>query len=62
MKPNAELSMVIDLMTEFASLTGLSTPGKPPRRYLWTNAFAVCNFLQLYCQTQQEQYKNLAHR
>lgn len=60
MKPHAELSMVIDLMTEFATLTGLSPLGKTPRRYLWTDAFAVCNFLQLYCQTQQEQYKKLA--
>ena len=34
-------------MDEFASATGL-TGLAPPRRYLWTDAFAVCNFLGLY--------------
>ena len=34
------------LMEEFAEATGLS--GKAtPRLYLWTDAFAVCNFLGL---------------
>jgi hypothetical protein len=31
-------------MTEFADQTGLSQAGTVPRRYLWTDAFAVCNF------------------
>jgi len=35
-------------MTEFARLTGLSPASSAPRRYLWTDAFAVCNFLGLY--------------
>jgi hypothetical protein len=47
-------------MTEFANLTGLSAAGKVPRRYLWTEAFAVCNFLGLYRQTGEEEYKHLA--
>ena len=47
-------------MSEFADLTGLLSDSKVPRRYLWTDAFAVCNFLGLYCQTQDEQYKKLA--
>jgi hypothetical protein len=34
------------LMRAFAERTGL-TSGKPPDRYLWTDAFAVCNFLGL---------------
>lgn len=34
------------LMSEFGDATGL-TSNKPPRRYLWTDAFAVCNFLGL---------------
>ena len=34
-------------MDEFAVVTGL-TGTAPPRRYLWTDAFAVCNFLGLY--------------
>lgn len=37
------------LMEEFARVTGLEGEG-PPRRYLWTDAFAVCNFLGLYRQ------------
>jgi hypothetical protein len=34
------------LMREFAARTGLDG-SQPPRRYLWTDAFAVCNFLAL---------------
>jgi hypothetical protein len=35
-----------ELMTSFAARTGL-TGANPQRRYLWTDAFAVCNFLGL---------------
>jgi len=55
-------NIVRDLMLEFADLTGLSSDKTAPRRYLWTDAFAVCNFLELYRQTNDEQYKNLALR
>ena len=34
------------LMARFADRTGLAGD-RPPRRYLWTDAFAVCNFLGL---------------
>jgi len=34
------------LMEQFAALTGV-TGERPPRRYLWTDAFAACNFLAL---------------
>lgn len=39
-------------MAEFADRTGL-LPDSPhrPRRYLWTDAFAVCNYLALYQQS-----------
>ncbi len=47
-------------MIEFADLTGLLSHSKAQRRYLWTDAFAVCNFLGLYRQTGDEQYKDLA--
>jgi hypothetical protein len=47
-------------MMEFARGTGLSPALKSPRRYLWTDAFAVCNFLGLYHQTGEETYLNLA--
>ena len=36
-----------ELMRDFAQRTGPDAGG-PPRRYLWTDAFAVCNFLGLY--------------
>ncbi|HVV84041.1 MAG TPA: hypothetical protein VHE35_13290 [Kofleriaceae bacterium] len=35
-----------ELMARFAERTGLTSP-RPPRRYLWTDAFAVCNFVAL---------------
>ena len=48
------------IMNEFASKTGLSDLSKPSERYLWTDAFAVCNFLELYSQTKEEQYKEIS--
>jgi hypothetical protein len=54
------LSTVKEIMTAFARGTGLSPAGEHPRRYLWTDAFAVCNFLELYRQTGDEKYKKLA--
>jgi hypothetical protein len=47
-------------MLEFADATGLSTAGKPTRRYLWTDAFAVCNFLGFYRETGDDKYLRLA--
>lgn len=46
-------------MLEFADDTGVSSE-KPPKRYLWTDAFAVCNFIQLYKHTEKHSYKQLA--
>jgi hypothetical protein len=40
------IAVATELMTGFAERTGL-TSGQPPRRYLWTDAFAVCNLLGL---------------
>ncbi|MBM4062653.1 MAG: hypothetical protein FJ265_16380 [Planctomycetes bacterium] len=34
-------------MDRFAARTGLTQPAAAPRRYLWTDAYAVCNFLEL---------------
>ena len=63
MEKYAPVFRVREIMTEFAYLTGLSPTGKvPPRRYLWTDAFAVCNFLELYRQTGDEKYQYLAVR
>jgi len=49
-------------MMEFSDLTGLSGSGKPPKRYLWTDAFAVCNYLELYRRTREEEFRDLALR
>jgi hypothetical protein len=49
------------LMDEFAEVTGLSG-GTPARRYLWTDAFAVCNFLGLHRQSGEGRYLDLALR
>jgi hypothetical protein len=47
-------------MMEFARETGLSPALGSPRRYLWTDAFGVCNFLGLYHQTGEGTYLDLA--
>lgn len=54
------LTLSRELMHEFTALTGLSPARPDPIRYLWTDAFAVCNFLALYQETKEEQYKKLA--
>jgi len=49
------------LMLSFAQRTGLDSD-RPPRRYLWTDAFAVCNYLGLARATGEQRYKELALR
>ena len=56
------LSVVEEIMLEFAKQTGLTDTRKDPRRYLWTDAFAVCNFLELHRQTGDNSYMDLALR
>jgi hypothetical protein len=56
------MSTVREIMMTFAELTGLSPASPIPRRYLWTDAFAVCNFLELHRQSRDEGYKDLALR
>ena len=55
----ANLTAAAEIMLDFSARTGLSSE-KPVRRYLWTDAFALCNFLTLYQATQEAQYKDLA--
>jgi hypothetical protein len=57
--PRAERA--VELMSRFAERTGL-TSDRPPRRYLWTDAFAVCNFLGLSRATGDGRYMELALR
>jgi hypothetical protein len=54
------LEMVKEIMMDFASLTGLEPVSESPKRYLWTDAFAVCNYLELFRQTGDKQYLDLA--
>jgi len=60
MAQNESQSTVREMMMEFARETGLSPARKSPRRYLWTDAFGMCNFLGLYHQAGEEAYLNLA--
>ena len=48
------------IMLEFADATGLSDKSREPRRYLWTDAFAVCNYLELYRETGEQTFLDLA--
>jgi len=53
------------IMHNFALATGLSPAShsevlREPRRYLWTDAFAVCNYLQFYRQSGEESFLQLA--
>jgi len=62
MEEALHIDTVKRLMDEFARGTGLEPVGETPRRYLWTDAFAVCNFLGLYARTGDEKYESLALR
>ncbi len=48
----SSLSTAREIMDTFA--------GAVSRRYLWTDAFAVCNYLGLYLETHDDRYKTLA--
>jgi len=48
------------IMIDFADSTGLSDMSREPRRYLWTDAFAVCNYLELYRQTGEQNFLQMA--
>ena len=54
------LDSVKEIMLDFASATGLEPVRSNPRRYLWTDAFAVCNYLELFRQTNDKTYLDLA--
>ena len=51
-------NLAAEIMKQFAHRTGIER-GKS-RRYLWTDAFAVCNFLELGRQTGDSRYEDLA--
>ena len=49
----------IELMLRFEERTGLRS-ARPQQRYLWTDAFAVCNFVGLARATGDGHYLGLA--
>jgi hypothetical protein len=55
-----DIAYVRDTMLAFAARTGLSDPRVAPRRYLWTDAHAVCNFISLYEALGERRYQDLA--
>lgn len=59
--PLARYRLARRLMDEFAVDTGLEG-GAPPRRYLWTDAFAVCNYLGLHRESGEGRDLDLALR
>jgi hypothetical protein len=60
MTPKHETATVARLMAAFARRTGLSPAVENPQRYLWTDAFAVCNFLELFERTIDQGHRRYA--
>jgi len=56
MRPGDDTAIAAQLMSAFASRTGLYPASENQQRYLWTDAFAVCNFLELFERTGDELY------
>jgi hypothetical protein len=61
MAAKANLTIAIERMSRFTDRTGL-TSGARARRYLWTDAFAVCNLLGFARLTGEERHVDLARR
>lgn len=60
MADTAAIAIACDLMARFARETGVTDAGGTVRRYLWTDAFAVCNFLELGRLTGEAGWQQLA--
>lgn len=60
MNRKSDVDSVKEIMLDFASITGLDPTLQNPKRYLWTDAFAVCNYLELYKQTKDKSFLTLA--
>lgn len=54
------LAEVRQIMEDYARLTGLTGGEGSSRRYLWTDAFAVCSYLELFSQTDEKSHLDLA--
>lgn len=53
-------SVAEKIMMDFATRTCLRGKDCKPIRYLWTDAFAVCNYLELYYKSGEPEYRDLA--
>jgi hypothetical protein len=60
MDQDETIAIARDIMRDFARNTGLSPAGAHPERYLWTDAFAVCNYLELFSRTSDERCRDQA--
>jgi hypothetical protein len=60
MKHKSTTTIAGKIMLDYAHMTGLIEQVASPGRYLWTDAFAVCNFLGLYTLTNDEKCLDLA--
>jgi hypothetical protein len=58
MEPDQATAIAAQLMSAFASRTGLHPTSKNLQRYLWTDAFAVCNFFELFKRTGDRLYRH----
>jgi len=59
--PDTRIREAMALMDAFATRSGL-TGSLPPQRYLWTDAFAVCNYLGLARASGEPRYTGLARQ
>jgi len=57
---NERIALAKGLVEDFVNSTGLLGDPAISRRYLWTDAFAVCNLVSLYRLTQQKRFLQLA--
>ncbi len=60
MRPDDATAIAAQVMSAFASRTGRYPGSENQQRYLWTDAFAVCNFLELFERTGDERYRRYA--
>ena len=58
-RPDEYVKLAEEMMTGFAYFTGL-TSNTPQDRYLWTDAFALFNYVYLYTYTKKSAFKELA--
>lgn len=56
---NDRMDVACKIMMDFSHRTGILGSEKP-KRYLWTDAFAVCNFLAIYKLKKDKTYLDLA--